>query len=95
MKASGIYVPEETDGEGAQRVRDLSVGGEAESGEVIDHVADEGENDHHWHLLPLALVDDDKAEGERRDEYEGIPHRLHRIAASHRRCGIFVDPSVK
>ena len=70
---AGVEVSEHADGEGAEGVCDLGVAGEAEGAEVVDDVAGEGDGEHDGHLLEFALVDDDEAEGEGRDEDEGVP----------------------
>ena len=74
MTDAGVQVAKDADSEGAEGVCDLGVGGEAEGGEVVDDVADERDEQHDGHLFPFAVVDDDEAEGEGRDEDEFPPH---------------------
>ena len=83
---AGIEVAEDADGEGAEGVCDLGVAGEAGGGEVVDDVAGEGDEEHDGHLLEFALVDDDEAEGEGRDEDEGVPARVLGAADDVRGC---------
>ena len=69
---AGVEVTQHANGEGAEGICDLGVADEASSGEVIDDEADERDDEHDGCLFPFSLVDDDEAEGERRDEEEGV-----------------------
>ena len=73
---TAVEVPDDADGEGAERVGDLGVGGEALGGEMVDDVAGEGDDEHDGHLLGAAVVDEDEAEGEggHEDELEPDGH---------------------
>lgn len=66
MTESRIHISRNADGEGTQGVCDLGVGWEANGGEMVDHVPEEGDYYHDGHILlpPLALVDDNETEGE-------------------------------
>lgn len=69
---AGVEVAQHADGEGAEGVGDLGVADEAAGREVVDDEAGEGDDEHDGGLFPFALVDDDEAEGEGRDEEEGV-----------------------
>ena len=73
MAETAVEVGDDADGEGAERVCDLRVGGEAAGGEVVDDVARKGDEEHNGDLLGAAVVDDDEAEGEGGHEDEGPP----------------------
>ena len=57
---------------------------------MVDDVAGKGDDEHYWHLLVPALVDDDEAEGEGGHEDEFEPSR-HGCRASGGVGGILVD----
>ena len=81
-------VRQDTNGEGAERLSNLFVVGEAEGGVVVDEVSDNGQKEHGWHLLPLALVDDDETgrEGQDEDDFppKGIAGRACDVGGSGR-----------
>ena len=43
---------------------------------MIDDISDHSNAEHDGHLFEFALVDDDEAEGEGRDEDEWVPSRV-------------------
>jgi len=90
---AGVHVAEDADSEGAEGVCDLGVGGEAHGRVVVDDIADEGDEQHDGHLLDFALVDDNEAEGEGRDEDDAEPVR-HAGRAGGSGDGVRVDGAV-
>ena len=67
-----VEVSEDTDGEGAERVGYLGVGGKAFGGKVVDDVPGKGDDDHDRCLFPFRLVDDDQTHGEWGYKDEGV-----------------------
>lgn len=94
MAKAGIKITKDADGEGAEGVGDLSIGGEAESGEMIDNIADKGNAEHDWHLFPFTLVDDDETKGERRHKDEFEPKGHFGVAGGFT-DGVFIDAAVE
>ncbi len=94
MEDTGIKVCKDADSEGTKGIGDLGVGGEANGREVVDDVADEADDDHHRHLLPFALVDDDQAQRKGRDENEGEPGWRF-CSARHFGDSVRIDTAVK
>ena len=72
MTQTGVEVPQHAYGESAEGVCDLGVTDEAAGGEAVDEEAGESDDEHDGGLFPFALVDDNEAEGEGRDEEEGV-----------------------
>lgn len=61
---------------------------------MVNDKADDSDDNHDRHLLPLALVDDDKTKGKSRDEYDLMGKR-HFPLAGDRGGGILIQSSVE
>ena len=75
MAQAAVEVSDDANGEGAEGVSYLGVGGEALGGEMVDNVPGKGDDEHYRHLLVPALVDDDETERERGHEDKFVPDR--------------------